>query len=407
VNNRNELVCLDLDGFYDDENDGPFKGEPAAALGEADILWKLDMMSKLAVSQHNQAISSVTIVGELVLAGTSHGLGEDHIRKAPSAPGFIAVNKETGRVVWQDSSTTNSLLHGQWSSPAYGVIDGVGQAIFAGGDGWIYSFDVVAMSRGKTKLLWKFDGNPKESRWVLGGRGTRNNAIAIPMIDKNRVYMAMGQDPEHGEGQGHVWCIDATKRGDISPELVFNKADPRTPIPHKHIQACESGEGDFTKANPNSGVVWHYDTFDGNGDGKVEFEETMHRSFSSVVVSDGLAIIPDFSGLIHCLDAETGEPHWVHDVFAAVWATPLIADGKIYIGDEGGKVSVFALASELDILAENQLKSSQYTTIMPVGGTLYVPSVGTFYAVDDPARQPAPKTPAKKISQAELAERTG
>ena len=97
-----------------------------------------------------------------------------------------------------------------------------------------------ALSRGKTELLWKFDGNPKKSRWELGGRGTRNNAIAIPVIHKDRVFMAMGQDPEHGEGPGNVWCIDATRRGDISPELVFNEGGsdhPHPPQAHPGVRA--------------------------------------------------------------------------------------------------------------------------------------------------------------------------
>ena len=33
---------------------------------------------------------------------------------------------------------------------------------------------------------------------------------------KDRVYMANGQDPKHGEGVGHLYAIDATKRGDIT-----------------------------------------------------------------------------------------------------------------------------------------------------------------------------------------------
>ena len=128
----NELVCLDLNGFYDNKNDGPYRDEPAQALGEADVIWKLDMMGELGVSQHNQPISSVTLVGDLVLAGTSHGLGPDHIQLPKSAPSFIAVNKNTGRIVWQDSSSLDNLVHGQWSSPAYGVIDGVGPSHLRG-----------------------------------------------------------------------------------------------------------------------------------------------------------------------------------------------------------------------------------------------------------------------------------
>ena len=122
----------------------------------------------------------------------------------------------------------------------------------------------------------------------------------------------------------------------------------------------------------------------------------MHRSFSSVVVHDGFAVIPDFSGLIHCLDAETGEPYWAYDMYAHVWATPLIVDGKIYIGDEDGEVAVFALSKEFQLLAENTLPSSQYTTIMSVDSTLYVPSVGTLFAIEDPNKQPAPKQQAQR-----------
>ena len=40
--------------------------------------------------------------------------------------------------------------------------------------------------------------------------------ISTPVIYDNKVYIANGQDPEHGEGVGHLYCIDATKRGDIT-----------------------------------------------------------------------------------------------------------------------------------------------------------------------------------------------
>ena len=384
VNNRNEVMCLDLEGFYDDENDGQFQDEPTIALGEADVVWSLDLMKTLGVSQHNQAICSITSVDDLLLVSTSNGVGTNHSDQPPAAPSFIAVKKDSGKLIWQDDSPNGNLLHGQWSSPAYGVIDGIGQAIFAGGDGWLYSFDVTAIKRGKSKLLWKFDCNPKESQWILGEQGTRNNAIAIPVIHDDRVFIAVGQDPEHGEGEGHAWCIDATKRGDISPELVFNESDPNQPISHKRLQAAQPDKGDVVKPNPNSGVVWHFDKFDSNGNGEIEFGEAMHRSFSSVVIHDGLAVIPDFSGLIHCLDAETGKPHWSYDMFATVWGTPLLADGKIYIGDEDGDVAIFELSATLNLIAEINVGNSVYTTIMAARDTLFIPSRGQLLAVQSP-----------------------
>jgi beta-lactamase regulating signal transducer with metallopeptidase domain/outer membrane protein assembly factor BamB len=358
VNNRNEVICLDLDGFYDNENDGPVKDEPIAALGEADVVFD-----------------------DLLLVSTSHGIDHRHRDQPPAAPSFIAVTKDSGQLVWKQELPSGNLLHGQWSSPAYGVIGGVGQAIFAGGDGWLYSFDVNAIKQGKSELLWKFDCNSKESMWALGGRGTRNNAIAIPVIHGDHVFMAVGQDPEHGEGEGHVWCIDATKRGDISPELVYNENDPATPIPHKQRKAAELDKGEFVKPNPNSGVVWHYHQVDRNGDGKIGFDESMHRSLSSVVVHEGLAVIPDFSGLVHCLDAKTGNPQWSYDMLATVWGTPLVADGKIYIGDEDGDVAILELSRELNLLAEINVGMSVYTTMMAADGTLYIPSQGRLLAI--------------------------
>ena len=62
------------------------------------------------------------------------------------------------------------------------------------------------------KKLWEFDTNPKDSVWPK----TRNEVISTPVIYENVVYIANGQDPEHGEGVGHLYAIDATKRGDIT-----------------------------------------------------------------------------------------------------------------------------------------------------------------------------------------------
>jgi len=81
----------------------------------------------------------------------------------------------------------------------------------------------------------------------------------------------------------------------------------------------------IVKENPNSACVWHYDASDQNGDGRISFEETMHRTVSTAVVDDGLLIVPDFSGLVHCLDAKTGHVHWTHDILAATWASALVA----------------------------------------------------------------------------------
>jgi len=380
VTNRAEVVCLDTEGFTDGENDGPIKSEPSEAANEADLIWSFDMMRRLGSVQHNMASCSVTAWGDLLLVGTSNGVdASDEDVPAPDAPSFLALDKHSGELVWADNSPGGNILHGQWASPAAGLLGGVPQAIFPGGDGWLYSFLAEKTADGKPKLLWKFDCNPKASIWKGGGQGDRNNLIATPVIAGGRVYIATGQDPEAGEGQGDLWCIDPTRRGDVSPELVVDRQG--TPVPPGRFQAVDPEAGEQVRANPNSAVVWHYRGEDANGDGRFDFKETMHRTLGMVAIKDGLLVIGDFSGLVHCLDAETGRVLWTHDMLATMWGSPLIADGKIYLGDEDGDVVVFELARKLNLVAENNMGNSVYSSPVVAGDVLYISSRSHLIAI--------------------------
>ncbi len=382
VTSRGEVRCLDTEGFGDGENDGPYQDEPNENKDEADVIWVLDMMRSLGISQHNMCSCSVTASGDILFVNTSNGVEEFHrFIPAPKAPSFIALDKNTGKVLWTDRSPGTNILHGQWSSPAYGVLDGVPQVIFGGGDGWVYSFRADGGQNGQAKLLWKCDANPKTSTWILSGRGTRNNIIATPVIHDGLVYVAVGQDPEHGEGIGHLWCIDPTQRGDVSPELAFNVSDSAKPIPHKRLQAVIEEDGEVARANPNSAIVWHYSEYDQNGDGEIDFEEMMHRSCGTVAIQDGLLFIADFSGLLHCLDPKTGKPHWTYDMLASSWGSPLIVDGKVYLGDEDGDVAVFRLSSEMEMLSEINMGNSVYSTPIVAGGVLYIANRTHLFAI--------------------------
>ena len=476
VTSRGEVRCLDVNGFYDDQDNGPFQNEQARVLDmmnapdadvynaamealadgklsdatreqlaqagepvegeptievvsegkawkatgnfggvdrtltikqagprlsffkslgvhdkqDADVIWVYDMMGpEMGVSQHNMASCSVTSYGDLLFVNTSNGLDESHINlPAPSAPSFICMNKNTGEVLWTDASPGDNILHGQWSSPTVGVIDGVPQVIFAGGDGWIYSFRADEGTDGEPELLWKFDANPKDTKWILGGEGTRNNIIATPVIYQYRVYVGVGQDPEHGEGEGHLWCIDPTKRGNVSPQLAVKiEGDERVEIPHKRIKAVEEELGEAAIDNPNSAVIWHYSRFDQDGNEEIDFEEEMHRTIATVAIKDDLVYVSDFSGLVHCLDAdgaENGQPivHFTYDMFAQSWGSPLIADGKVYIGDEDGDVAIFEFGKEnAEPIAEVNMGTSVYSTPVAANGAIFISTKDKLFKI--------------------------
>jgi outer membrane protein assembly factor BamB len=407
VTSRGEVRCLDTEGFHDDQNDGPYQeeetlikesGKPYDLKQEADVVWDYDMMQEMGISQHNMCSCSITGAGDLLFVCTSNGVDVEHnYIPAAEAPSFFAMNKDTGEVLWTDNSPGLNILHGQWSSPAYGVLGGQPQVIFGGGDGWLYSFDPQGDGQGGSKLLWKFDCNPKQSHYALNG-ATRNHIIATPVIHDGLVYVGVGEDPEHGEGQGHLWCIDPTKRGDVSPELAFNSAHPDQPIPPKRLQAVVPEEGDFTRPNSNSAVVWHYAGVDRNGNGKIEFEETMHRTVGTVAIRDNLLYIADFSGLFHCLDPKTGKVHWTYDMLSAAWGSPLVVDDKVYIGDEDGEVAIFRHSADPEAAmidgepayGTRDMRNSIYSTPIIANNVLYISNRTHLFAIapTDDAKKP-------------------
>ena len=355
VTNRCELVCLDIQGFYDDENDGPYTDEVDTEKQDADIVWILDMLNDLGVRPHNQATCSPAVYEDMVCVLTSNGVDEETHEEipAPEAPSFLGVDKKTGKVAWQDNTPSAKVLHGQWSSPAIGVVNGQAQVYMPGGDGWLYALDVKTGEH-----IWKFDLNPKDAIWKEAGRGDRNSVIATPVFYENSVVLGAGQDPEHGDGVGHLYRIDATKKGDLSPQ---------TP--------------DGT-ANPNSGQIWHLGGIDEDGSQTGEKgAEAFRRTMSTVAIHDGLVYAPDLSGRIHCVDFETGKRYWEADLLATVWGSPLIADGKMFIGNEDGILTVFATGKELKMLAEIECESTIYGTPAIANGVLFINDNRRLYAI--------------------------
>ncbi len=360
VNNRAEVVCLDTSGFYDDQDDGPIKdaktaGEPPAK-SEADMVWSLDLIETFGTFPHNHSDCTITSDGKLLFIVVPNGRDESHrTLPSPKAPSFIALNAKTGAVVWTSLEHSDQILHGQWSSAAHAQLGGVSQVICPSGSGWLFGLDAAT---GKT--LWKFDCNPKDAEWALGSRGRRNNLIGPPLIYDGRVFIGTGQDIEHGEGEADLWCIDPTKRGDVSPTII--------------------NRSQFVP-NPNSAVVWHFDKAPSAAGQKPEFEDIFHRSQSTPVAKNGLLITADSSGLVHCFDAKTGQRHWGHDLFAVCTCSPIIVNDRVYVGDEDGDVAIFKLSKQKELVAEISMNERIYVTPTVADGVLYQSTYSRLFAI--------------------------
>jgi outer membrane protein assembly factor BamB len=386
VTSRCEVMCLDVNGMANG-NDGPFKdegkyivldtGNPPAKPGpkDADIIWKYDMMDELGVFPHNASNCSVLVLDDLVYACTSNGQDWTHSNiPSPLSPSFIALNKKTGEFMAEDDAHIGPrIFHGQWSSPSTGKVNGKNLVFFGGGDGWCYAFDPKPVKSEDTSVLktvWKADCNPPEYK-SKDGKPIRYPAAegpseinATPVLYKNRIYVATGQDPEHGEGVGHLVCLDATKTGDIT----------------------------------KTGLLWSY--------------KGIHRSISTVSIDPdtGLLFVGDFSGFVHCLDAENGKVYWVHDMKAHMWGSTFLADGKVYVGDEDGDLVVLAASKEKKILSKMTVDGREqdgpnlgapvYGTPIVANGVVYIQSNTHLYAFHDASRGTSDEVPKVNIKTA-------
>jgi outer membrane protein assembly factor BamB len=231
-------------------------------------------------------------------------------------------------------------------------VNGRQLVFFGGGDGYCYAFDAKPVKEGDDSFLkkvWWYDCNPpdykkQDAAHKYPAAEGPSEVNATPVFWKNRIYVATGQDPEHGEGVGNLTCIDATKTGDIT----------------------------------SSGKIWNYNK--------------INRSLSTVSITpEGLLFVGDFSGFVHCLDAETGKVYWVHDMKAHMWGSTMVADGKVYVGDEDGDFTVLAASKEKKVLSECNLGAPVYSTPVIANGTIYVASNSHLYAFYDASQSPLAK----------------
>ncbi len=360
VTNRGEIIKFDIYGMSDG-NDGPFQDEgkymnagldglknesiEAAEVGptDADIIWGFDMREEVGAFPHNITSSSVVLGDGKVFASTSNGVDWSHINiPQPLSPCLIALDQETGKLVGEEGSGIGErIMHCNWSSPGYGKINGKKTVVFGAGDGWCYGFAPEGKEDADGfKILperWKVDVCPKEYRFDENGEKIKyatypgpSEIISSPVIYNDKVYAVIGQDPEHGEGVGALTCIDPSK-----------------------------GSGE-------KAIAWQF--------------KDIGRSISSPSIVDGLVYIADYSGRIYCLDAETGELYWEHDTLSHIWGSTLVADGKVYLGNEDGELVILKTGKKKEEIATVEFPNPILSTPVVANGVLYIMTQSHLYA---------------------------
>src|SRR5262245_31998143 len=325
-----QLRCLDTQGLRNGENSGPYREAVFQDNAAPDIVWELDMCARLGVFPHEATNSEVLPVGDLLMVSTSNGQNEGHTRvPSPRAPSLIAVDKRSGELVWRAIGAGAQVLHGQWSSPAAADVHGRTQVLFGGGDGWLRSYDAASGHE-----IWRFDGNPKDARWLpRPGVFSRGAIIASPVFADGRVFVAMGQSPGHGN----------------APSLLH--------------AVSPNGQGDVTASR----LLWT--------------SREVGRVVGTPIAKDGLLYVGDLGGTIHCLDAATGVQLWKHETDEAIWGSLLLAGERLYVGNAEGIMTVLRAGRQKQLLGQIEMDAPLYSAPALIGDAIYLTTANRLYLI--------------------------
>jgi outer membrane protein assembly factor BamB len=373
LTNRGEVVCLDLKGMSDG-NDGPYADEArhTAPRGQdpiepgphdADILWVCDLVIEADVHTHDQVQGSILILGDLLYVNTCNGVDDTHRKiRSPDAPSLVAIDKRTGRLVARDDLRLGpTTFHVNWCSPSLGELGGRPTIFFGGGDGICYGIEPAAQpqpvtpdagpertregphagSIARLKTVWRFDPDPTAPkqdvhRFVGNRREGPSVIMGMPVAEGGRLYLTAGGDPWWGKRQGSLKCLKLDGTGDATP----------------------------------TAELWSY--------------PLPRETCSTPAVHGDLVFVTDVGGTLHCVDAETGKACWTHKAVGECWASPLVADRKVYVGTRRGQFLIFAAEREKRLIGKTHVGEGVNGTAVAANGVLYVPTMTKLYAAVRP-----------------------
>ncbi len=374
VNNRGVVLCLEVGPVAGKSEGRSPKSETNAsptAPGPRTV-WEFDLTGEAGIWSHDAAHSSILIHGDHLYLNTGTGVDNTHKRiRTPDAPSLVVLDKRSGRLVARDDEhIAPNIFHSTWSAPSLATVNGRPLLFFAAGNGIVYAFETmrngVTESRSNgvmdndqsaqhsntptlqhsvsspplavLRRVWQFDFDPAAPKtnvhqYVSNRRESPSNFFGMPVFNNNRVYVAGGGDIWWGKNEAWLKCIDARGTGDIT----------------------------------TNGLVWSY--------------PLQKHVLSTPAIHNGLAFIADCGRTFHCVDAQTGKACWTHEIKGEAWASPLVADGKVFLGTRSSSFYIFAASREKQVLSTLDLDRPVSSTATAANGVLYVATMSHLYAV--------------------------
>jgi outer membrane protein assembly factor BamB len=289
------------------------------------------------------------------------------------SPGTACLDTKTGQKIWERTDFVCNHFRGAGSSPILWK------------DLLIMNFDgsdnlfIVALDKKTGKTVWETkrsvdyadlapDGTVKNEGDYRKAFGTchvfEQDGKAVLLSSGAKAHYAY--DPATGK---ELWRLDDPDHHSAAarPVVGFGMAFISAGFSKGAVYAVKLGGSGAL--DPAKAVAW-------------EIKKAAPNKPSLLLVDDLLYLFND-GGIATCVEAKTGNVVWSERIGGNCSASPIFADGRIYMGNEENKMVVLAPGREFKVLAENKFPDGFMSSPAVSGKALYLRTRTNLYRVEN------------------------
>jgi outer membrane protein assembly factor BamB len=283
---------------------------------------------------------------------------------------IVAVDARNGKVIWKKDRPNQEAF----STPAiYTPKSGPTQIIVAGS----YTLDAYSLDKGErlwwiTKIGTYPKGVPVVGTDMIYVTADGADEPFFPPFDDSLKQFDADKDQRlqreetksNAEAYDHFGWMDSNNDGYID-RAEYDFVRTSSAAGHGLTAVRLGGQGDLTSTN----VAWRV--------------KKSYPSIPSPLIYQGVMYLMKEGGIVTSLDPASGQvlkmgrtPEALEDYYAS----PVAADGKIFLVSASGKVTVLKAGGQWEILAVNDLGEECWATPAIAGSNLYIRTRNALYS---------------------------
>ena len=405
-------------------NDGVARGDVPLEFGEGskNMAWKLDIPGR--------GFSSPVLWGDKLFLTTAVPIADAPAPAAEGAGGprrgggagggagtgkeykfvVMAVDAKTGKLIWERVAKTavpHEGYHNTYGSFASNspVTDGKHVYAFFGSRG-LYCYDLDG------KLIWDKQFSPMRMRLQFGEGSAavlHGNAVLLNFDQESGAFI-VALDKTTGK---EIWRKERDESSSWAPPFVVKVGTQEQVVlpATAKVRAYDLANGELIweckglganvipapvavddkmvivmsgYRDPNMLAIKLGGKGDLTGTDSILWTNQRGNSYTpSPVLHDGKLYMLTDNGMLSCLDAATGKPHYLQQRLPNPYsfkASAVAINGKLYLSAENGDVIVVKMGESFEILATNPFPNHVFIASPAVsGGSLYMRSASTLF----------------------------